>query len=265
MVIKLSFFSVLVLSSATPAQSLLNYSVNIDGDVAGHPAAVFNPEGDHVLIVYHGIGPPPHYEDYYDLANEYAGQGYCVVVPQDCEGSNTYEIAYANHWGYTVARDVVNKYANGRPVAILGHSLGGAAAINAAKRVSGLAAHVIMHTAHLSPEIFVSCEAPTLFTTGTADDGAILGFTLPKWTKDAYDEAKSPKALVNVKGNIHTSPQMKPGFGGREFEAATNWLDCYARKSSSACNWLKSTLCNDGSLEWCELSGVSVNGSSILV
>jgi len=243
------------------------------GDViiAGKPAMVFNGGGDHVLIIFHGLAPASSAaEDYYALAQQYASDGWCVIVvrgnelPGPVAISYPYEIANAAHWGTRAATDVVNTFAHGRRVAVLGHSMGGAAAIHAAQTVNGLVAHVAMHAANIDPDGFSWVRGPTLFTTGTADDGTFLGFTSPSWSKSWYQDtwSKPPKALVNVKGNNHIAPSIAPAFGNMEYLAAKNWLNCYGRQDAQACRWLATSMCTDPSLEWCQTEGVGSASSS---
>merc|ERR1712176_205344 len=92
-----------------------------------------NPEGNEVVVLYHGMVTPETIGDkYFPLAAHLASQGYCVVVPLDNAGSNLCQIAHADHWGKSVAAGVRDSYAKGRKVALVGHSLGGHAAIVAA-------------------------------------------------------------------------------------------------------------------------------------
>merc|ERR1712187_604169 len=110
----------------------------------------------------------------------------------DCAGSQLYEISCADSWGRSVAADVRDKYAHGRKVAIVGHSLGGHAAIVAAQYVDNIAAFVALHPAYeISSSIGPKISGPILFTTGTEDDGTYGGITLASRSQWMYKSATS--------------------------------------------------------------------------
>lgn len=154
-------------------------------------------------------------QDYFPFAEALSTLGYCVLLPLDSRGDPLSQAFNSEDWGIKVARDVRDQYANGRPMAILGHSLGGGAAIAASKEVPGLAAYIAMHPATFanSGTIFDRATGPIMFTTGTDDDGVFLGLTNPERAKGAFMEAAVPKALVNVIGNNHHDCWQPPTFG----------------------------------------------------
>jgi len=216
--------------------------------IGGHYCTVYNAEAPHVLVIFHGYLNDV--SDYYPLAQRLADLGYGVVVPRDLQGVTA--LSRAATWGREVAAEV-RDWAGDRPVGIIGHSMGGGAVMAAAKFVPGISAFVSMHPATIVSGIgWAKVRGPILFTTGTWDDGTIggssLGATAPVRALNAYNDADFPKALVNVKGNIHASSVTAKGD---EWLAVTNWLGCFLKHDADNCEWVRTQMCTSHMLEWC--------------
>jgi len=251
----------MVLACATAAQTIIN--IGLRGTSAGsHPMYAWNTNASAIVMIYHGLGNPV--PEYFALAARYANAGYVALVPKD----NSMDIGLipgdAPWWGKSCAIAVRDFYAYGRPIAIIGHSMGGGAAMAAARYVPGLSAYVAMHPAPiLSGNPLHKVSGPILFTTGTLDDGSfgggLIGATAPMWSKRSYNSIRtmSPKALVNVIGNHHMDPVNIYTYGGLEGNATFAWIECFTRRIQKECNWLKTTLCKSPGLEWCSISGLS--------
>lgn len=217
--------------------------------IGGHYCTVYNADAPHVLVIFHGY--LNNVSDYYPLAKRLADIGYAAVVPRDLQGVGA--LAGAAKWGREVTEAVRNWAGINRPVGIIGHSMGGGAVMAAAKFVPGISAFVSMHPATIVSGIgWNKVRGPILFTTGTWDDGTIggnkLGATAPNRALDAYNDADFPKALVNVKGNIHAS---SVDAKGDEWSAVTNWLNCFLKKGTESCEWVRTQMCTSQMLEWC--------------
>lgn len=221
--------------------------------IGGHSCTVFNEAAPYVVILFHGYEAAA--SEYYPLAMRLAELGYAIVVPKDCEEADA--ITRAAVWGKDVAA-AVRDWAGTRLVAVVGHSMGGGAAMAAAKFTPGLAAFVAMHPAPiLSGVSWAKVRGPILFTTGTYDDGTFggnaYGATSPERSLKSYNDADYPKALVNVKGNLHTSSITA---SGDEWLAVTNWLGCFLNRQLESCEWVRTQMCTSSNLEWCYHYGV---------
>jgi len=218
---------------------------------------VYNSEALQVLVIFHGY--LNNVSDYYPLAQRLANKGYATVVPRDLQGVGA--LVDAAKWGREVTEAVRDWAGVNRPVGIIGHSMGGGAVMAAARHVLGISAFVSMHPATIvSGAGWNKVRGPILFTTGTWDDGTIggneLGATAPIRALNAYNAADFPKALVNVKGNIHASSVAMGDEAGKsaqgdEWYAVTNWLGCFLMKSTTSCEWVRSVMCKSQWLEWC--------------
>jgi len=221
--------------------------------IGGHYCSVWNIDAPYVVVLFHGY--LSQVEDYYPLARRFADLGYATVVPEDCDGTEA--LGCAASWGKNVAA-AVRDWAGTRPVAAVGHSMGGGAVMSAAKFTPGIAAFVAMHPAPIVSGVsWATVRGPILFTTGTYDDGTFggttLGATAPDRALVAYNDADLPKALVNVKGDIHTSSVTSHGD---EWQAVTNWLGCFLRRQEENCEWVRTKMCTSANLEWCYHFGV---------
>jgi dienelactone hydrolase len=219
--------------------------------IGGHYCTVFNAPAPHVIVLFHGyLGDPTLY---YDVGLNLAAEGYAVVIPRDNNGLDGILPTKASDWGTSIAA-AVRDWAYPRRVAIVGHSMGGAAAMAAARFTPGLTSFVAMHPAPiLSGSSSVLVQGPILFTTGTTDDGNIGGATTPQAAMDAYTVALSPKALVNVGGDDHKTPQ---DLKGMQWSSVVAWLGCFTKQRSSDCSWISTQMCQDKTLAWCAHSGV---------
>lgn len=214
----------------------------------GHYCTVYNVNAPYVLVLFHGY--LNEVSDYYPLAMRLADLGYTVVVPRDCDGVEA--IACAPSWGKDISA-AVRDWAGARSVGVIGHSLGGGAVMAAAKFTPGLAAYIAMHPAPIvSGVAWAKVTGPILFTTGTSDDGTVGGFkwgaTSPERALKSYNAADSPKALINVKGNVHMS---SISASGDEWSAITNWLSCFVKNHEESCQWVRTQMCTSYNLEWC--------------
>jgi len=239
--------------------------------IGGHPFVGWNVSAPHVLMLYHGLGNPV--EEYYALAAHFGSLGYAVVLPTDCENDVGLLPGVVVNWVESTVAGVKNEFAKGRPVAVLGHSMGGGAAMAAARYEPGLAAYVAIHPApilsgkpYALPGMAPAMTGPILFITGTLEVIDNVGFT-SQWTaKNAYDKAPSPKALINVIGHGHMAI-TDGSFGEMEGTTAAYWLDCFARKNKASCDWLTLDMCKlaDGKLvngfKWCDHAGTAPPGS----
>lgn len=217
--------------------------------IGGHYCTVYNAEAPYVVVIFHGyMAPVP---DYYPLAQRFAAEGYAAVVPRDLQKTDA--LARAADWGREVAAEV-RDWAGNRPVAIIGHSMGGGAAMAAAKFTPGIAAFVAMHPAPIVSGVgWAKVRGPILFTTGTYDDGTFGGTTSPARALSAYNDADFPKALINVKGNAHSS---SVSMIGDEWMAVNNWLECFLKHSTPSCEWVRTRMCTSYMLEWCYHYGI---------
>lgn len=222
------------------------FSAHADFEIIrGHQCDVFNAQGQHIIVVFHGYGAAP--EMYHYIASRFVELGYAVVIPRDNDGG--FAIFAAASWGNNVAAAVKDDWAGGRPMAIVGHSMGGAAAMAAARSTTGISAYVAMHPAPIiSGNAFKKLQGPILFTTGTYDNGVFCGVTSPERAQEAYNKASLPKALVNVRGDGHGSPTTAQGM---EWMAVSTWLSCFMKKEARSCSWLRYEMCNSADLEWC--------------
>jgi len=216
--------------------------------IGSHYCEVYNADGPQVVVLFHGYLNAV--SDYYPLAKRFADLGYAVIVPRDLQTVDA--LLHAGTWGTEVAAEV-RDWAGTRPVGIVGHSMGGGAAMAAAKSVPGLAAFVAMHPAPIVSGIgWQKVRGPILFTTGTSDDGTIggnkIGATAPSRALDSYNDADFPKALVNVKGNVHAS---SVNAAGDEWLAVTMWLGCFLNHATNSCEWVRTKMCTSDMLEWC--------------
>jgi hypothetical protein len=194
--------------------------------------------------------------EYYPLARRLAQLDYAVVVPHDAQGIGS--LAIAANWGKKATQATL-QWAQGRPLAVIGHSFGGGAAMAAAKFVQGVSAFVAAHPATILSGIsWAKVNGPILYTTGTLDSGTIgggkLGATAPHWAKTAYENSMLPKALINVEGDEHYSTINAKGM---EWLAITAWLGCYLEQKSQFCAWIRDEMCHPNqALAWCGHEGV---------
>jgi len=213
--------------------------------IGGHQCDVFNAQGQSIIVIFHGYGAAP--EMYHNIASRFVELGYAVVVPRDNVGA--FAIFAASTWGPKVAAAVRDDWARGRPIAIMGHSMGGAAAMAAARFTQGISAYVAMHPAPIiSGNAFKRLQGPILFTTGTYDNGVFCGVTSPKRAQESYSKASLPKALVNVRGDGHGSSQSAQGM---EWMAVSSWIGCFMKNETNSCTWLRIQMCSSAALEWC--------------
>jgi pimeloyl-ACP methyl ester carboxylesterase len=218
--------------------------------IGGHYCTVFNHQADHVIVLFHGYLNDA--TNYYPVGLSFAAAGYAVVIPRD--NNDLDGITKAPDWGTSVST-AVRDWAYPRRVAIVGHSMGGAAAMAAAKWTTGLTSFVAMHAAPiLSGSSLVAVNGPILFTTGTTDDGNVAGATTPQTSLDSYNVALPPRALVNVKGDGHGSPQT---LSGMQWSSVMAWLGCFTKQQTSDCEWVANQMCNDATLAWCYHNGVA--------
>lgn len=222
--------------------------------IGGHDCMVFNTDAPFVLVLFHGI--VTQVSEYYPLAQRLSKQGYAVLVPTDCNGNVEMPLC-APTWGKDVAA-AARDWAGNRPVGLLGHSSGGGSTMAAAKSIPGIAAFVAMHPAPvLSGLGWDKVKGPILFTTGTYDDGTFggntVGATSPNRALQSYNDAEMPKALVNVKGNVHMSSLTA---SGDEWLAVTEWLECFVKRNLQSCQWVRTQMCTSPMLEWCFHYGV---------
>jgi pimeloyl-ACP methyl ester carboxylesterase len=183
-----------------------------------------------------------------------------VLLPTDCEHDVGLLPGVVVKWVKSTVAGA-KQFAKERPMSVLGHSMGGGAAMAAARFEPDLSAYVAVHPAPIlsggnapwSPAM----SGPILFITGTLEVIDNAGFT-SQWTaRSAYNSAKSPKALINVIGHGHM-PITDPSFGEMEGIAAAYWLDCFARKNQFSCVWLNKELCKMvngkfvNGFKWCE-------------
>jgi pimeloyl-ACP methyl ester carboxylesterase len=219
--------------------------------ISGHYCTIYNAEAEHVIVLFHGYLNDP--SDYYPLALRFADAGFAVVIPRDCTDVDA--LARAASWGQTVSA-AIRDWAAGRKVAIVGHSLGGSAAMAAAKFTPGLSAYIAMHPAPVISGIpWAKVNGPILFTTGTDDKGTFGGSTSPQQALNSYNNALYPKALVNVKGDTHGS-SIALGENTVEGMAVMAWLGCFVKESTKDCEWLRTDMCNDARMEWCRHFGI---------
>lgn len=222
--------------------------------IGGHRSNVFNSKGKYVVLLLHGY--MNNVTEYYPLGKRFAQRGYAVVIPHDCSGPTA--VTCAASWGKQAAWAVYS-WAGDRPMAVVGHSMGGGAAMSAAKFVPGLAAYIAMHPAPiLSGVTWAKVSGPILFTTGTLDTGTVgggtYGATAPNRARESYDQAEEPKALVNVEGDEHWASLHSDGM---EWAVVTMWLECYLELQAGACSWLRDSMCHNRGLAWCAHQGVS--------
>lgn len=226
--------------------------------IGGHYCTVFNYESPYVLVLFHGYLNDA--VNYYPVALNFAAAGYAVVIPRDNNDIGSFATAAA--WGNSVAA-AVRDWAAGRSVAIVGHSMGGAAAMAAAESTPGLAAFVAMHAAPVLSGLSLNkVHGPILFTTGTKDDENIVvaGATSPKTALDSYNAALPPKAIVNIVGDSHGSPQ---NLSGMQLSSVMSWLGCFVKKIGSDCSWIETTMCQDTTLAFCYHTGVKAGSGGI--
>jgi len=221
--------------------------------IGGHYCTVFNAAAPYVIVLFHGY--LVEVANYYPLAGRLAELGYATVVPRDCNSDAA--LGCAASWGKDVSAAVI-QWAGVRPVAVVGHSMGGGAVMAAAKFTPGIAAFVAMHPAPIVSGVsWAKVRGPILFTTGTYDDGTFggneVGVTSPGRALNSYNDAELPKALINVKGNVHASSVAATGD---EWLAVTNWLSCFLKQTSPSCEWVRTQMCNSPNLEWCYHFGV---------
>jgi len=250
-------FQVVFLTAFSLAQARLEV-------IRGHECDVFNGQDQNIIVIFHGYAIPGHGalpEKYHYIASRFVKLGYAVVIPRDNVGA--LGIFSAASWGPDVAAAVRDDWAKGRPMAIAGHSMGGAAAMSAARLTQGISAYVAMHPASMiSGDAFKQVQGPILFTTGTYDGGVFCGVTSPKRALESYTKASFPKALVNVRGDGHGSSQSGQGM---EWLAVSSWISCFMKQDAKSCNWIRFEMCQSAGLEWCNLEFSQVTtGSHVL-
>jgi predicted esterase len=217
--------------------------------IGGHYCTVFNHQAPHVIVLFHGYLADA--TSYYPVGLSWAAAGYAVVIPRD--NNELGGLTQAPGWGTAVSA-AVRDWAYPRKIAVVGHSMGGAAAMAAAKWTPGLSSFVAMHPAPiLSGDDRVAVKGPILFTTGTTDDGNVAGATAPMTALDSYNLALAPKALVNVQGDGHGSPQ---NLSGMQWSSVLAWLGCFTKLHADDCDWVATQMCKDTTLEWCYHAGV---------
>jgi dienelactone hydrolase len=239
-------FAMVQLAYCEPAHSMVTGDLTTIG---GHYCKVFNSDAPHVIVLFHGYLNDP--SDYFPLAERFSQAGYVVVVPLDLTKVDA--LAKAATWGKDLSA-AVRDFAYGRKVAVVGHSLGGAAAMAAAKFTPGLSAYIAMHPAPIASGVpWAQVNGPILFTTGTYDDGTFADATAPDRALQSYNDALVPKALVNVKGDDHVSSIKASGL---QWAAIMSWLGCFTKELTRDCEWLQQEMCSDPSLEWCYHYGI---------
>lgn len=172
---------------------------------------------------------------YIKLAQEIARYHYCVVLLRGNDAhSNTKQAALEATWAVKLAKAVRDHYP-GRPLAVVGHSLGGAGALAVSIGVPGLAAYVAMHPLARIVPMLRKASGPLLLTTGTKDDGFEVEpgvyWANEQEAKEAAVKVEAPlHAFVDITGNKHaTLLDPEEDFGGLEFRMLLEWLACHVR------------------------------------
>ena len=131
-----------------------------------------------------------------------AGRGYVVIAP------NTQTSLFPSHSAF--ADDLVaavdwaaDKVPSADPeeTAVVGHSMGGGAALLAADRDSDLAAVATLAAAETSPSAVKAAagiDVPALFVVGSQD-----GVVKPSTTRRMYEAKPSPASWVSITGGYH--------------------------------------------------------------
>lgn len=231
----------------------------------GEEARVYNENGDVVVMLLGGLdGDYCNHGQYMRLAQAIAQYNYCVILLRGNDANpSELQVPGETIWAVSLAIAVRDNIANGRPLAVLGHSLGGAGALAISEQVPGLAAYIAMHPfAFLAPR-FDTTNGPLLITTGTLDEGYSPVDWLPQVASESealnsFQHAQAiPRAFVDATGNYHGDPfKAERGFGGIEFQMMLEWLACYTRggDTDDACGKFVNTCesCEgDGSCKSC--------------
>jgi dienelactone hydrolase len=221
--------------------------------IGGQASMIFNSAMDKIVLLLHGwdLTCVNKAENYCDLAQAISELGYQVVLPRGNSGpTTTGQILQEKDWALKTAKAVRDHFGD-RSIAVVGHSLGGAGAIQVAEdreNAPKFSAYVSMHPATIiAPQNLYKARGPILITMGTSDKQYPPAVT-EQGCQDAYKAAHGPKAYVDVKGNQHFDPASKSKhFGGYEFTAMKTWLHCFLQDGQTDCPSFHSDVCIAGS------------------
>jgi len=221
--------------------------------IGDQESMIFNSAMDKIVLLFHGwdLTCVNKAENYCDLAVAISELGYQVVLPRGNSGPpTTGQIPQEKDWALKTAKAVRDHFGD-RSIAVVGHSLGGAGAIQVAEdreNAPKFSAYVSMHPATvIAPQNLYKARGPILITMGTSDNQYSPAVT-EKGCQDAYNKAHGPKAYVDVKGNQHFDPASKSKhFGGYEFTAMKTWLHCFLQDGQTDCPSFHSDVCIAGS------------------
>lgn len=153
-------------------------------------------------VVTFGHGFAQSASRYGSTLNALAARGYIVIAPNSQTGLLPSHSAFAKDLGAAIAWGHATQ-PNAHPTldAVLGHSMGGGAAVLAASANPGIDTVATLAAANTNPSAATaarSLSVPALFVVGSSDS-----VVKPSNTRAIYDAAPSPATWVSITGGYH--------------------------------------------------------------
>ncbi|TDN87507.1 alpha/beta hydrolase [Microbacterium sp. BK668] len=244
-------------SAAPLALPVSTTTVDVSQDGRRLSARLVQPTGSApgaypVVVFGHGFTQSP--SRYASTLNALAARGYVVIAPGSQTGLFPDHSAFADDlWAAAVWAHRTQPNAHPSFDAVVGHSMGGGAAVLAASRHPELETLATLAAAETRPSAVAAARtvaAPGLFVVGSADT-----VVRPASTRAIFDAKPSPATWVSITGGYHCGFLDSSSFLGLGCDRGSisrstqlsisnallgNWLD--ARFRGGAFAWPSSTV-----------------------